>query len=63
MKSIAINVVQLNLEHPNIIPNEILEWSDITLEVDFSDVEKYFDPYSPIGEAPKQTVLTISKKS
>ena len=62
LKSIAINVVQLNLEHPSIIPNEILEWSDITLKIDFTDVEKYFDPYSPIGEPPKQTVLQYQKK-
>jgi hypothetical protein len=62
LKSIAINIVQLNLEHPNIIPYEILEWSNITLKIDFNDVEKYFDPYSPIGEPPKQTVLQYQKK-
>jgi len=62
LKSIAINVVQLNVEHPYIIPNEILEWSDITLKIDFNDVEKYFDPYSPIGEPPKQTVLQYQEK-
>ncbi|MDY0122022.1 MAG: hypothetical protein RBR54_08770 [Sulfurimonas sp.] len=61
IKSIAANIAKLHIEHPNVIPKEMLDWNNVTLQIDFNEIEIYFDPYSPKGQPPKKSVLEYQK--
>lgn len=57
LQSSAANIVQLNVAHGSVIPVGTFEWADATLEMKFSELADYFDPYAPVGESPKRSVI------
>lgn len=57
IKSIAAEIVKVNIEYEEIIPTETLEWANFTLSLNFEEIERYFDPYAPIGGPPNESVL------
>ena len=57
IKEIAFDIIRLNREYDGVFPKEAINWANHTISMEFNDIDKYFDPYAPIGEKPKQSVL------
>jgi hypothetical protein len=57
LRGIAIKIVGLNATYNGMLPKEIVDWSILTAKMKFEDVERYLDPYSPVGMKPKDTVM------
>lgn len=59
----AVNILQLNISYGGIVPSEAFEWAGATLEIKFSDVPDYFDPYTPVSAPPKSSVVDYAEKT
>lgn len=63
IQDIAARIIQIHLEHTGVLPEKSIAWANKTLGMQFIDVEIYFDPYSPMGENPKEAVVTYYKET
>lgn len=63
IKSIAAEIIKANIQYENIIPKETIEWANFTLNIEFEEIEKYFDPYAPIGGMPNKSVLMYQENT
>jgi len=60
IQSIAVEIVKLNMEYEEILPQKTVVWASNTLKIQFNDLGVYFDPFAPYGEQPKNSVLEYS---
>ncbi len=63
IKLVAAEVVKLNIEYESVLPNVTLGWASLTLNMKFSEIEEYFDPYAPVGKLPKETVIAYHENT
>lgn len=61
IRAVAADIVKFQLEYGDLIPAQTLEWANATVGIKFEDIDKYFDPYSPAGTAPKESVVLYNQ--
>jgi len=63
IKSIAAEIIKIGIEYEGVLPEQIQEWAGTTLKIDFENIEAYLDPYAPVGDTPKPTVVNYFRKT
>lgn len=53
----AAKIVQIGVEHGDLVPPETVEWAARTLDIRLANVDQYLDPFVPEGEPPSESVL------
>ncbi|MCF6210878.1 MAG: hypothetical protein L3K24_09495 [Gammaproteobacteria bacterium] len=61
IQNIAVEIVKLNMEYEGVLPKKTVIWASNTLKIPFNNIEAYFDPFAPLGEKPKKSVLEYSR--
>ena len=62
IKKYANLITMLNINHPNIIPKEALEWSEITSKINLDNIDIYFNPYAEKDKTPNKSVMEYHEK-
>jgi len=63
IKYAASEILKLSMEYGDIIPEKTIKWAQKTVTMRFEEIDKYFDPYAPIGEYPKNSVIFYIKET
>jgi hypothetical protein len=63
VKLVAAEILKLDVEYEGVVPSNTVAWAKETIAIKFEDIDEYFDPYAPVGEEPKTSVLEYADRT